>query len=69
MRQMKQVGFICSDHFITSVRFLADSLVAIVINGNELRVLSTMDFLPEQIEGMIIDKKRHETLREFKEAA
>ena len=50
MRQMKQVGFICSEHFITSVRFLGDSLLAIVVNcndSNEMRVLSTMDFLPE----------------------
>ena len=41
MRQMKQVGFFCSESEIKCVRFLADSLLSVVLNSNEVRVLST----------------------------
>ena len=67
-RQMKQVGFYCSDSQIKSVRFLADSLLAIVVDSNEVRVLSTAKFIPDMIEGLLQDKKRHQTIREVKEA-
>ena len=53
MRQMKQVGFFCSESEIKCVRFLSDSLLAIVLNGNEVRVLSTAEFIPEQIETLL----------------
>jgi len=47
---MKQVGYFCSEEEITSLNFITDSMLAIVIATKRVLVLNTEDFLADKVE-------------------
>ena len=49
-------GYICSELAINKMFFISDSLLAVVIEGNQVKVLSTELFRPGQVESLLQNK-------------
>jgi len=61
-------GYYCSDLEINKIDFVSDSLLVILVNGTEVKVLGTEKFMAGTLLYYTRNKQYHETLKELKTA-
>ena len=62
---LEACGFYCCNFEINQVYFITDSLLAIVVNMDEVRILATDRFKPGDIHLLTKNKQPHEIKKEF----
>lgn len=63
--ELEVCGFYCSDFEINQVYFITDSVLAIVVNADEVKILGTDRFKPGDIHMITKNKQPNEVKKEF----
>ena len=63
--ELETCGFYCSDFEINQVYFITDSVLAIVVNADEVKILGTDRFKPGYIGLITKNKQPNEVKKEF----